>query len=70
MKAVGAEQLIFKDFSKSTPGRILIKVKVSAINRMDIVSREGKSGYMANPILVNEVSGEVVEREKVELMAD
>jgi putative PIG3 family NAD(P)H quinone oxidoreductase len=42
-------------------GEILIKVKASAINRTDIVSREGKSGYMANPILGIEVSGEVVE---------
>ncbi|WP_428834070.1 hypothetical protein [Peribacillus frigoritolerans] len=45
-------------------------MKVFAINRTDIISREGKSGYMANLILVNEGSGEVVEREKVELMAD
>ncbi|WP_330502156.1 NAD(P)H-quinone oxidoreductase [Peribacillus frigoritolerans] len=69
MKAVvvkepgGAEQLLFKDFSKPVLGKgeILIKVKASAINRTDIVSREGKSGYMANPILGIEVSGEVVE---------
>ncbi|TKH11851.1 NAD(P)H-quinone oxidoreductase [Peribacillus simplex] len=69
MKAVvvkepgGADQLRFKDFSKPMPGigEILIKVKASAINRTDIVSREGKSGYMANPILGIEVSGEVVE---------
>ncbi|MBO0996754.1 NAD(P)H-quinone oxidoreductase [Bacillus sp. SD075] len=69
MKAVvvkepgGAEQLLFKDFSKPMPGKgeILIKVKASAINRTDIISREGKSGYMANPILGIEVSGEVVE---------
>ncbi|WP_350300208.1 NAD(P)H-quinone oxidoreductase [Peribacillus frigoritolerans] len=69
MKAVvvkepgGADQLLFKDFSKPMPGKgeILIKVKASAINRTDIVSREGKSGYMANPILGIEVSGEVVE---------
>ncbi|MGM1035160.1 MAG: NAD(P)H-quinone oxidoreductase [Bacillota bacterium] len=69
MKAVvvkepgGAEQLLFKDFSKPVPGKgeLLIKVKASAINRTDIVSREGKSGYMANPILGIEVSGEVVE---------
>ncbi|MDM5214191.1 NAD(P)H-quinone oxidoreductase [Peribacillus sp. NJ4] len=69
MKAVvvkepgGAEQLLFKDFSKPMLGKgeILIKVKASAINRTDIVSREGKSGYMTNPILGIEVSGEVVE---------
>ncbi|MGG4264932.1 hypothetical protein [Peribacillus simplex] len=40
-------------------------MKVFTINGTDIISREGKSGYMANPLLVNEVSGEVVE-----LMAD
>ncbi|WP_311627551.1 hypothetical protein [Peribacillus simplex] len=34
-------------------------MKTSAINRTDIVSREGKSGYMANPILGIEVSGKV-----------
>ncbi|WP_311316546.1 hypothetical protein [Peribacillus simplex] len=45
-------------------------MKVFTINRTDIISREGKSGYMANPILGVEVSGEVVEREKVELMAE
>ncbi|MDP1419718.1 NAD(P)H-quinone oxidoreductase [Peribacillus simplex] len=69
MKAVvvkepgGAEQLLFKGFLKPMPGKgeILIKVKASAINRTDIVSREGKSGYMANPILGIEVSGEVVD---------
>ncbi|MFD9626623.1 NAD(P)H-quinone oxidoreductase [Peribacillus muralis] len=70
MKAVvvkkpgGAEQLLFQDFSKPKleNGEILIKVNASAINRTDIVSREGKSGYMANPILGIEVSGEVVEK--------
>ncbi|WP_317777730.1 alcohol dehydrogenase catalytic domain-containing protein [Peribacillus sp. CSMR9] len=36
-------------------------MKTSAINRTDIVSREGKSGYMANPILGIEVSGNVGE---------
>lgn len=36
-------------------------MKTSAINRKDIVSREGKSGYMANPILGIEVSGNVGE---------
>ncbi|WP_260287325.1 hypothetical protein [Peribacillus aracenensis] len=61
MKAVGAE----KFQAHPGKGRILIKVKVFVINRTDIISRVGKSGYMANPILVNEVSGEVVE-----LMAD
>jgi tumor protein p53-inducible protein 3 len=69
MKAVvvkqpgGAEQLQFQDFPKPTlqEGELLIKVKASAINRSDIVTREGKSGYLSNPILGIEVAGEVVE---------
>ncbi|TCJ02809.1 NAD(P)H-quinone oxidoreductase [Cytobacillus praedii] len=69
MKAVivkqpgGAEQLQFQDFPKPKvkDGELLIKVKSSAINRTDIISREGKSGYLSNPILGIEVAGEVVE---------
>lgn len=69
MKAVvvkqpgGAEQLEFQDFPKPKlqAGELLIQVKASAINRTDIVSREGKAGYMTNPILGIEVAGEVVE---------
>lgn len=69
MKAVivnqpgSAEQLQIQDFEKPKlqPGEILIHVKAAAINRTDILSREGKSGYMSNPILGIEVSGEVVE---------
>ena len=59
----GAEQLKVQDVPKPElqPGELLIKVKASAINRTDIVTREGKSGYMANPILGIEVSGEVTE---------
>ncbi|MFJ7726188.1 NAD(P)H-quinone oxidoreductase [Neobacillus sp. NPDC097160] len=59
----GAEQLHFQDVSipKIKAGELLIKVKAFAINRTDIVTREGKSGYMTNPILGIEVAGEVVE---------
>lgn len=72
MKAVtvkkpgGAEQLEIRDFDKPIihEGELLIKVKACAINRSDIISREGKSGYLANPILGIEVSGEVVEAAK------
>lgn len=68
MKAVivkqpgGAEQLQFQDIPKPRvkSGELLIKVKGSAINRTDIISREGKSGYLSNPILGIEVAGEVV----------
>ncbi|GAQ17276.1 beta-ketoacyl-acyl-carrier-protein synthase I [Oceanobacillus picturae] len=69
MKAVvvnqpgGAEQLQVEEVSKPSLGKgeLLIKVKAAAINRTDIISREGKSGYMKNPILGVEVAGEVVD---------
>lgn len=69
MKAVvvnqpgGAEQLQLEEVSKPSLGKgeLLIKVKAAAINRTDIISREGKSGYMKNPILGVEVAGEVVD---------
>ncbi|MCG3419863.1 NAD(P)H-quinone oxidoreductase [Oceanobacillus jordanicus] len=69
MKAVvvnqpgGAEQLQLEEVSKPShrKGELLIKVKAAAINRTDIISREGKSGYMKNPILGVEVAGEVVD---------
>lgn len=69
MKAVvvnqpgGAEQLQVEEVSKPSlaKGELLIKVKAAAINRTDIISREGKSGYMKNPILGVEVAGEVVD---------
>ncbi|WP_233879371.1 NAD(P)H-quinone oxidoreductase [Virgibacillus halodenitrificans] len=69
MKAVnvkqpgGAEQLQVKEFSKPLPKQeeILIKVSTAAVNRTDIVNREGKSGYNTNPILGIEVAGEVVD---------
>lgn len=69
MKAVvvnqpgGADQLHVQNVEKPSPekGEVLINVKTAAINRTDIISREGKSGYMNNPILGVEVAGEVVE---------
>lgn len=59
----GAEQLHIQDvpIPKLKAGELLIKVKAFAINRTDIVTREGKSGYMTNPIIGIEVAGEVVE---------
>ncbi|ASN03925.1 NAD(P)H-quinone oxidoreductase [Virgibacillus necropolis] len=45
-------------------GELLVNVKAAAINRTDIVSREGKSGYLDNPILGVEVSGIVVKAGK------
>lgn len=69
MKAVvvnqpgGAEQLQVEEVNKPSlaKGELLIKVKAAAINRTDIISREGKSGYMKNPILGVEVAGEIVD---------
>ncbi|MFZ3579912.1 NAD(P)H-quinone oxidoreductase [Virgibacillus sp. DJP39] len=59
----GPEQLQISDQPKPEikSGQLLVKVKAAAINRTDIVSREGKSGYLANPVLGVEVSGIVEE---------
>ena len=42
-------------------GELLIEVHAAALNRTDIVTREGKSGYAVNPILGVEVAGIVTE---------
>lgn len=69
MKAVvvptpgGAEQLQLSDQPMPEMERheIMIQVKACAINRTDILTREGKSGYMKNPILGIEVAGVIVD---------
>ncbi|QKY68643.1 NAD(P)H-quinone oxidoreductase [Lentibacillus sp. CBA3610] len=48
---------------------LLIKVHHAAVNRTDILNREGKSGYAVNPILGVEVAGEVVDTNGSELFA-
>ncbi|ALC90500.1 NADPH:quinone oxidoreductase [Bacillus sp. FJAT-18017] len=55
----GPEQLQIVEHDKPIPkdGEVLIKVKAAAVNRTDIVTRQGKSGYMTNPILGVEVAG-------------
>jgi len=55
----GPEQLKVTEQPKPEPreGELLIKVKSTAINRSDIVNREGLLGYLKNPILGIEVSG-------------
>lgn len=57
----GPEQLVLTELP--TPnlkeGEILIKVQSAAVNRTDIITREGKSGYMKNPVLGVEVAGTV-----------
>lgn len=59
----GAEQLHVTDVPKPEPreGELLINVKAAAINRTDILNREGRTGYMTNPILGIEVAGIVEE---------
>ncbi|QQZ10420.1 NAD(P)H-quinone oxidoreductase [Heyndrickxia vini] len=54
-------ELIEHPIPKAKEGELLIKVHTAAINRTDIVTREGKSGYLTNPILGVEVAGTVVE---------
>lgn len=62
-EAGGAEQLQVIDHPVPERGRgeLLIKVEAAAINRTDILAREGKAGYMKNPVLGIEVAGTVVE---------
>lgn len=57
----GAEQLQVSEqaMPEVKTGELLIKVKAAAINRTDIINREGKSGYLDHPILGIEVSGVV-----------
>ena len=69
MKAVivkkpgGPEQLevIELPIPKLEEGELLIRVHAAAVNRTDIITREGKIGYAVNPILGVEVAGTVVE---------
>jgi len=42
-------------------GELLIKVSHAGVNRTDIATREGKSGYASNPVLGVEVAGTVAE---------
>lgn len=69
MKAVivkkpgGPEQLelVEVDIPQPKEGELLIRVHAAAINRTDIITREGKVGYAQNPVLGVEISGTVVE---------
>lgn len=62
----GAEQLKLAEqpIPKVKDGELLIKVKAAAVNRSDIINREGRSGYLTNPILGVEVAGIVEEAPK------
>lgn len=59
----GPEQLEIIDLPSPQPqaGELLIEVHAAAVNRTDIVMREGKAGYATNPILGVEVAGTVIE---------
>lgn len=69
MKAVivkkpgGPEQLevVEVPIPKLGEGELLIRVHAAAVNRTDMITREGKMGYAVNPILGVEVAGTVVE---------
>lgn len=62
-KPGGPEQLEITDLPIPQPqaGELLIEVHAAAVNRTDIVMREGKAGYATNPILGVEVAGTVIE---------
>lgn len=62
-KPGGYEQLEVVDMNipKLKEGELLIKVHSAAVNRTDIITREGKVGYIENPILGVEISGVVTE---------
>lgn len=62
-KPGGYEQLEVVDMNipKIKEGELLIKVHSAAVNRTDIITREGKVGYLENPILGVEISGVVTE---------
>lgn len=55
----GPEQLTWTEIATPKPneGELLIKVQSAAVNRTDIITRLGKSGYMKNPVLGVEVAG-------------
>lgn len=61
-KAGGPNQLELVDLPNPQhgEGEMLIKVHAAAVNRTDIITREGKMRYLSNPILGIEIAGTVV----------
>ncbi|TFJ92497.1 NAD(P)H-quinone oxidoreductase [Lentibacillus salicampi] len=59
----GPEQLHVTELiaPESEQGDLLIKVHNAAVNRTDIMTREGKSGYAKSPVIGIEVAGTVVD---------
>lgn len=62
-KPGGPEQLELVEVASPQPKEkeLLIRVYATAVNRTDIITREGKVGYVKNPILGVEIAGTVVE---------
>ncbi|EPY14659.1 NAD(P)H-quinone oxidoreductase [Paenibacillus alvei] len=62
-KPGGPDQLEITELPSPQPqaGELLIEIHAAAVNRTDIVMREGKAGYATNPILGVEVAGTVIE---------
>lgn len=62
-KPGGPEQLELVEVAIPKPkeGELLISVHAAAVNRTDIITREGKAGYAENLMLGVEVAGTVVE---------
>ncbi|MGP4038497.1 NAD(P)H-quinone oxidoreductase [Gracilibacillus sp. D59] len=59
----GADQLIYTEMPdpKLEAGDLLIEVHATAVNRTDILNREGRLGYVNNPIIGVEVAGVVAD---------
>ncbi|SFL43989.1 putative NAD(P)H quinone oxidoreductase, PIG3 family [Gracilibacillus orientalis] len=59
----GADQLIYTEMPEPEleAGDLLIEVHATAVNRTDILNREGKLGYVNNPIIGVEVAGVVTD---------
>lgn len=60
-KPGGPDQLEIVDMSipSISEGDLLVKVHCTAVNRTDIINREGKTAYQKNPVLGVEISGVV-----------
>ncbi|MFC4403041.1 NAD(P)H-quinone oxidoreductase [Gracilibacillus xinjiangensis] len=59
----GREQLVYTEMPDPilNKGELLIEVHAAAVNRTDILNREGKTGYASNPIIGVEVAGVVTD---------
>lgn len=62
-KPGGSDQLELVDMEipKLKDGELLIKVHCAAVNRTDIITREGHVAYLENPVLGVEISGVITE---------